>query len=364
MKIVRSLLIVATASTISAAASEADYYQTWRAKMQPISPRHYVCEYTETAPQIDGRLEDAAWVGAQWTEDFVDIEGSARPKPALRTRAMMLWDNDYLYIAAEMEEPHVWGTLTEHDSVIFHDPDFEIFIDPDGDSHNYFEFEINALNTGWDLLLPKPYKDGGKADNSFELTGIKTAVHIRGTLNNPADRDKGWSVEIALPWRALAEKANSPTPPRDGDHWRMGFSRVEWQINTGGGKYTKLPNAPESNWVWSPQGVIDMHRPERWGDVQFSRAKAAAFVPDGAAPARDALQEVYYAQRSFRNQHGKWAGTLEELALGTGPGSLDVQILRSTPDGWEAVIELPRAGSASQQWMIRQDARIWRATKP
>ena len=364
MKIVCSLLIVSTASTISAAAFEADYYQAWRAKMQPISPRHYVCEYTETAPQIDGRIEDAAWVGAQWTEDFVDIEGSARPKPALRTRAMMLWDNDYLYVAAEMEEPHVWGTLTEHDSVIFHDPDFEIFIDPDGDSHNYFEFEINALNTGWDLLLPKPYKDGGKADNSFELTGLKTAVHIRGTLNNPADRDKGWSVEIALPWRALEEKANSPTPPRDGDHWRIGFSRVEWQINTGGGKYTKLPNAPESNWVWSPQGVIDMHRPERWGYVQFSRAKAAAFVPDGAARARDALQEVYYAQRSFRNQHGKWAGTLEELALATAPGALDVQVLRSTPDGWEAVIELPRAGSASQQWMIRQDARIWRATKP
>lgn len=364
MKIARLLLIVAILSPVSALASDADYYQTWRAKIRPISPRRYVCEYTDVAPRIDGRLDDAAWVGAQWTEDFVDIERASKPKPTFRTRAMMLWDNDYLYIAAEMEEPHVWGTLTEHDSVIFHDPDFEVFIDPDGDSHDYFEFEINALNTGWDLFLPKPYKDGGKADNSFELSGIRTAVHIRGTLNNPADRDEGWGVEIALPWQALASKANSPTPPRDGDQWRVGFSRVEWQINTSNGKYTKMANTPESNWVWSPQGVIDMHRPERWGYVQFSRAKGAAFVPDDAAPARDALHDVYYAQRSFRNQHGRWATKLDELALEKASNSLNVQILRSTPDGWEATIKLPLAAGASQQWVIRQDARIWRATKP
>ena len=51
----------------------------------------------------------------------------------------------YFYVAAEMEEPHVWGTLTQHDAVIFQDNDFEVFIDPDGDNHEYYEFEINAL---------------------------------------------------------------------------------------------------------------------------------------------------------------------------------------------------------------------------
>ena len=62
-----------------------------------------------------------------------------------------------------MEEPHVWGTLTKHDSVIFHDNDFEVFIDPNGDTLEYYEFEINALNTGWDLFLDKPYRQGGRA---------------------------------------------------------------------------------------------------------------------------------------------------------------------------------------------------------
>ena len=63
----------------------------------------------------------------------------------------MLWDDEYFYFAAELIEDQIWATLTERDSVIFYDNDFEIFIDPDGDSHQYYEFEINALNTVWDL---------------------------------------------------------------------------------------------------------------------------------------------------------------------------------------------------------------------
>ena len=70
----------------------------------------------------------------------------------------MAWDDRFFYVAAEMEEPHVWATLMRHDAVIFHDNDFEVFIDPDGDNHEYYEFEINALDTGWDLFLRHPTK--------------------------------------------------------------------------------------------------------------------------------------------------------------------------------------------------------------
>ncbi len=94
--------------------------------------------------------------------DFVDIQGDAKPKPRFRTRAKMLWDDNYLYIAAEIQEPHVWATLTNHDSVIFQDPDFEVFMDPKGETQPYYEFEMNALNTTWDLRLNKPYMDQGK----------------------------------------------------------------------------------------------------------------------------------------------------------------------------------------------------------
>jgi hypothetical protein len=220
---------------------------------------------------IDGRINERSWRRAPWTKPFVDIEGEAKPRPRFRTRVKMLWDDDYLYVAAELKEPHVWATLTEHDAVIFQDNDFEVFLNPSGDGRNYFEFEINALNTGWDLFLSKPYKQGGKADNSWEIPGLRTAVHVDGTLNDPRDRDPGWTVELAIPWTAYASRA-AVQRPSNGDVWRMNFSRVEWPVEVLGGRYSKAKGAKENNWVWSPQGVIDMHVPEHWGFVHFSSA--------------------------------------------------------------------------------------------
>jgi hypothetical protein len=221
-------------------------------------PKSYDC-YRATAPiRIDGKLDDRAWKNAAWTTDFVDIEGSAKPLPRFRTRAKILWDDEYLYIGAELEEPEVKATLTQHDSVIFHDNDFEIFLKPLADAPGYFEFEINALNTGWDLYLDKPYRLGGKADNSWDIPGLKTAVVVHGTLNDPNDKDRGWTVEIAFPWKAYASRL-PVTVPKIGDEWRLNFSRVEW----------KAGQPKEDNWVWSPQGVINMHVPENWGYLRF-----------------------------------------------------------------------------------------------
>src|SRR5262249_22277598 len=267
------------------------------------------------------------------------------------------------YIAAELDEPHVWGTLKAHDSVIFQDNDFEVFLDPDGDSHLYAELELNALNTTWDLLLPRPYKDGGKAIDAWEIPGLRTAVKVHGTLNDPSDTDKGWTVEIAWPLKSLAEISYVPVPPRDGDQWRINFSRVEWQHEIVDGKYRKIKGRPEDNWVWSPQGVIDMHRPETWGYVQFSTAPAgtAAFRPDPTGPVRHLLHRIYYAQRAYREKHGRWARTLGELGLDragaeglAGPPTLEV-----TTSLFEAPAAARVPGGKTQRWHIRQDSLVW-----
>jgi hypothetical protein len=181
----------------------------------------------------------------------------------------MLWDDECLYVAAEMEEPHVWATLIERDSVIFQDNDFEVFLNPAGDAKSYIELEINAYNTVWDLWLSVPYRDGGQPDNAWHIRGLRTSVCVRGTLNDASDIDAGWSVEIAIPWRALEDKAGVRCPPEKGDVWRINFSRVEWQTSIVNGKRVKIPNSPEDNWVWSPQGVVDMHQPETWGYLEF-----------------------------------------------------------------------------------------------
>ncbi len=332
----------------------------------PYAPRQYVCQRTPTPLDVDGRLDEPAWEAAAWTEPFIDIEGDIRPRPRFRTRAKMLWDDGYFYVAAEMEEPHVWGTLTARDAVIYHDNDFEVFIDPDGDTHEYYELEINALGTVWDLLLLKPYRDGAPAVDAWDIAGLRTGVHIDGTLNDPADQDRGWSVEIALPWEVLAECAHRAAPPLAGDQWRVNFSRVQWRADIVAGAYRKSVDPatgetlPEDNWVWSPQGLIAMHYPEMWGWVQFSDREvgttAESFQPDPHAEARRALWRIYYAQRDYRGRTGRWATSLEALELGElrlarheGPH------LDTTPHLFEARVRCP-----DQSWLrIRQDGKIW-----
>ena len=208
----------------------------------------------------------------------------------------------------------LWATLTEHDSVIFHDNDFEVFLDPDGDHHNYGEIEINALNTTWDLRLPKPYRDQGSAENAWEVDGMHTAVSLRGTLNDPSDVDEGWSVVLAMPWEPLVALMSRPARPQAGDQWRINFSRVQWRLDVVDGAYRKRPGLPEDNWVWSPQGAIDMHRPEWWGYLQFEDSPAP-FRPDPAWPVRNELMWVYHAQRAFHERNGRYASSLAELGM-------------------------------------------------
>ncbi|MCA9290614.1 MAG: carbohydrate-binding family 9-like protein [Phycisphaerales bacterium] len=236
-------------------------------------PKTYVCVRAADPIAIDGRLNDASWRAAPWTSRFVDIEGDVKPRPRHVTRVKMMWDDEYFYIGATMDEPHLWATLREHDEIVFHDNDFEIFIDPDGDRAEYYEIEVNALGTIFDLLLEKTYIDGGPARHEWALAGMRHAVSLDGTLNDPSDVDRGWSVEFALPWSSLAERAHMATPPKPGDVWRVNFSRVQWQLEVKDGAYVKVPDTPEDNWVWSPQGVVNMHVPERWGNVRFESSR-------------------------------------------------------------------------------------------
>ncbi len=246
-------------------------------------PRHYVAERASSPLALDGKLDDAAWQEAPWSRPFLDIRGASLPRPRFATRMKMLWDDGHLYVAAEMEEPHLQASFTARDSYIYQeDNDFEVFLDPDGDARDYFELEVNALGTEWDLLLDKPYGIGGEADHAFDLQGVVTRVHLDGTLNQPLDTDRGWSVEIAIPFAALGERAGVPLPPRPGDAWRINFSRVQWRFDAKDGGYVKTvrPDGsghyPEDNWVWSPQGEINMHLPGRWGTVEFVGVPARA----------------------------------------------------------------------------------------
>lgn len=291
-----------------------------------FSPLKYVCYQASQPIKIDGILDEADWQKTVWTSDFVDIEGTVKPRPRFKTKAKMLWDKDYFYIAAELEEPHIWGNLKNRDDIIFYDNDFEIFIDPDGDTRNYSEFEMNALNTVWDLLLTHPYRDVDNAAlHQFDIKGLKSGVAIYGTLNNPTDKDSCWTLEVAFPWNGFKEISNSPLPPVNNHQWRINFSRVEWQTQIVNGAYSKIVNPatnkpfPEDNWVWSPQGVVNMHYPEMWGYVQFSESTVGStntdFIMSKDENAKWFLRNVYYKERNYFEKSGKFTTDLKILGI-------------------------------------------------
>jgi hypothetical protein len=324
-----------------------------------FAPQTYRVPRVPQAPVIDGKLDDAAWESAPWTAAYVDISGPGHPTPRFHTRGKMAWDDTYFYFAAELEEPHLWATYTKRDSIVYHENDWEIFLDPDDDTHHYYELEINVLGTEWDLFLVKPYRDGGPALHEWDAPGLRSAVHADGTINDPSDEDRGWTIEVAWPWASFGGAAGAPCPPRPGDRWRVNFSRVQWHTRQARDTYTKMldpetgKSMPEDNWVWSPQGEIAMHMPERWGIVEFAADDSAGPAPGLTSDdrVRWALREAYYAQRAFRETHGRWARTREELGGPMGVPGLRVDAMET---GFEMRLPTGRGGD----FVIREDGRV------
>lgn len=265
-----------------------------------IVPAEYTCYRASGPITVDGLAEEADWRNAPRSPRFVD---TVTGDPGLfDTRAAAVWDDENLYVAFWVEEPNVEGRLTERDAIIFTENDVEVFIDG-GDC--YYELELNALNTVYEVFflwqdaytpggpfdLPefdvktgKAYSFGGDYDRtpasfwkgthprgcrwaypSWDFPGLQTAVHVDGTINDPSDVDRGWTVEIALPWEGMQHLANGRSlPPGEGDTWRMFFGRFQKLVLSG------QEVQPHPAWVWSHHGIYDTHMPERFPVIHFS----------------------------------------------------------------------------------------------
>ena len=101
---------------------------------------------------------------------------------------------------------------------------------------------------------------------NWHFPGKQTAVFIDGTLNDDSDRDRGWSVELAFPWRGMewfAKADGRALPPKQGDEWRMDFSRFN--------RYKEAAPAKDSGgWRWTRHGIWDSHIPECFARIRFT----------------------------------------------------------------------------------------------
>ncbi|ETL41645.1 hypothetical protein, variant 2 [Phytophthora nicotianae] len=348
------------------------------AYMDTLRPPVYICLRRKTdlidggyePMQLDGRVDKEEWAHVPWSEPFVDIEGPERkPKDFPLTRFKMMYDDDTLYVGAELIEPKIWGTITQKNSTMYHENDFEVFFNPDGSRHHYYELEVNCLNTIWELLLHRPYKDGYSIENPFNLVSLRSAVYVDGVTNSPETECVRWCVEMSWSLVELqqfnkqrfrqdideplssrlqsgTESIATPRPPTGpgrtarpavtssktvaGNVWRVNFSRVQYELqtvvdeDTNQLQFQKVPDKREDNIVWAPTGVIDIHRPERWGYVFFSSenelpggelelASAMSGFLEEQMVIERVLDAVYYQQRAFHGSHGGYASTMKML---------------------------------------------------
>lgn len=207
--------------------------------------------------RIDGDLRKEEWSRAAWSSLFTEIRGvdapaHARPPASCGTRVKMLWDEEFLYVGAELHSSaEVVASFTARNEPIFQrDSDFEVFVDPAGSCAWYKEVEINALNAVWNLMLSRPYMDGGDEYSGriaspgeprfYDARAQLSATRLlRGKLNDPAGAS--WAVELALAHSDTLAHVSGVPPPAVGHRWRINFSRVEQR--------------GEINWVWTPQCV-------------------------------------------------------------------------------------------------------------
>lgn len=326
-----------------------------------VTPKTYVAAKTADSIVIDGDESDASWNKVDWTDLFEDIENDI--KPNYGTKVKMLWDETNFYILAKLDEPHVWANLKQRDTIIFYNNDFEVFIDPDGDTFNYYELEINALNTAWDLFLSKPYRENDNVVlNDWNIPGLKSAVKIKGTLNNPSDIDEGWVLEMAIPWAAYKTSYYDKNVPAD-KFWRVNFSRVNWQHTITNGSYERKKGSdgkflPEYNWVWSPMGVINMHEPEKWGYVYFSLKDGKdSFTIPQEEKVKWELYNLYRTQKDYYQKHKVWATSLKSLT--TKSISVDGKILKTILENNAAGYTISVKSPFSKKTLIiKQDGKI------
>ncbi len=228
----------------------------------PDVPTLKVHKLTGPPPVVDGVLDDAAWARASSTGPFVDVTtGAESDTLPVGGAARITWDDEHLYLAFELRDEDLVGGTTaaekrQQDPHVWEKECVEIMIDPDGDGDNvdYYEVQISTENLVFDSRFdrynePRGGPDGPFGHEDWSMRGV-SAVRVRGTLDDPGDRDEGYTVEVAIPWTSF-DKAHR-APPRPGDVWRMNF----YAMKKGSGV------------AWSPiRGLGNFHRASRFGRV-------------------------------------------------------------------------------------------------
>ena len=313
----------------SLAASAQDMTKGYEPLLTPVYK--YSIYKTISSIKIDGNADETSWQNAEWSEDFVFLKGNEKADSTYRTRFKMLWDNKNLYLFVEMKDPHIWTNSVDENGIYYPGNGLAVLIDPSRTTHQFVEFDVNAQNQVNSQYFKLPPRHGGMERKDWQVRGIKSAVVVKGTLNNPVDVDEKWVVEMSVPIKSLSWY-NDLQPPKNNTFWKLNFLRLQWPTKIVNGSYRKELTNPgkkitrgienylyATNLVWSPHGVDNVLYPERWGLVRFSYDKVSVEKEEFPLPDEEIygryLWLIYYKQQEYSRVNGYYATSLSNLGI-------------------------------------------------
>jgi hypothetical protein len=216
-------------------------------------PVYEVARAAEKAITVDGRLSEQAWKNAAGVSFVFPWEQQTGAKQ--QTTARLLWDSQSLYVGYECEDAEITAQFLKHDDPVYRDDAVEIFINPNpGDGLNYYGLEMNARAVLYEYLRIWPKLMITRLD----FTGVEIATHLDGTLNVAGDKDRGWSLELAIPWENFRELTRE-LPPKPGAEWRINLNRWDGVE----------PRRRQSQWSNSGLATPHPHNTERFGRIRL-----------------------------------------------------------------------------------------------
>jgi hypothetical protein len=219
---------------------------------------------------LDGRLDEALWkeLPAMRLKPL-------RSAPALDTWARAYYTEDALVIGAYLADSHIWGTLTARDADTWTEEVLEVFIDTNGDGKDYLELQVTPANVIFDARFEQRLGRGQGTRQeqidrarAWNMEGLQTAVALDGSLNDEAQVDKNWTVEIVIPFSTMP---GAGARPKVGDTWSFNLYRFD------------VPQPKRSfAYAWSTEPDGDFHQIDKFGRLVF--ADEAGKLPGGEQP--------------------------------------------------------------------------------
>jgi uncharacterized repeat protein (TIGR03806 family) len=231
-------------------------------------PTAFECRWADTPIKIDGKPDDEAWKHAQVIDRFY-LPWLKPPRDSkTKTKARLLWDRDYIYFLAEMEDTDLFADVTEYNGQTWKNDVFELFFKPAQDKPGYYEFQVNAANTIMNVFFPRREAGGFERFKKEGAFHVDAKVVLDGTLNKRTDKDKGWSVEGRIPWADFLRTGGRPEP---GEKWNFALCRYDYNVDF------KEPDLS----TCAPLTRVDFHRSEDYATLTFKGPDKNTSRPHG-----------------------------------------------------------------------------------